>query len=131
LKENQNRKLSAILFADIVGYTVLIQKDEQTTASLLRHFQKQLEEKVDNHNGRIVNFYGDGALCFFQIPIDAVRCAMALQTTFQDEPRIPVRLGIHSGTVTLEGDKIFGYSDTTANSKPYRLELYNSGLLKH
>ncbi len=87
-----------------------MQKDEQAASHLLRHFQKQLEEKVTSFNGRIVNFYGDGALCTFQIPIDAVRCAMALQTTFNTSPKTPVRIGIHSGTVTLEGDKIFGDS---------------------
>ena len=107
---NKKRKLAAILFADIVGYTALMQKDEQNASILLRHFQQQLEEKVAAHKGQIVNFYGDGALCTFQIPIDAVRCGMALQTTFRDKPTVPVRIGIHSGTVTLEGDKIFGNS---------------------
>lgn len=106
----KNRKLAAILFADIVGYTSLMQKDEQQASSIIRHFQQQLEEKVIAHNGQIVNFYGDGALCTFQIPIEAVRCAMALQTDFQKEPNVPVRIGIHSGTVTYEGDKIFGDS---------------------
>ncbi|MEM1119326.1 MAG: adenylate/guanylate cyclase domain-containing protein [Bacteroidota bacterium] len=107
---HKKRKLRAILFADIVGYTALMQKDEQTASKLLRHFQQQLEQKVTEYNGQIVNFYGDGALCTFQIPVDAVRCAMALQTTFQKAPNVPVRIGIHSGTVTYEGDKIFGNS---------------------
>ena len=115
MPEKQNRKLAAILFADIVGYTSLMQKDEHTASTLLRHFQKQLEEKVKAHQGRIVNFYGDGALCTFPIPIDAVRCAMALQTTFNDHPKTPVRIGIHSGTVTLEGEKIFGDSVNLAS----------------
>ena len=107
---NKKRKLAAILFADIQGYTALMQKDEQNASILLRHFQQQLEEKVTAHKGQIVNFYGDGALCTFQIPIDAVRCGMALQTAFRNKPTVPVRIGIHSGTVTLEGDKIFGNS---------------------
>ena len=107
---NRKRKLAAILFADIQGYTALMQKDEQNASILLRHFQQQLEEKVAAHKGQIVNFYGDGALCTFQIPIDAVRCGMALQTAFRNKPTVPVRIGIHSGTVTLEGDKIFGNS---------------------
>jgi len=107
---DKKRKLAAILFADIVGYTALMQRDEQTASALLRNFQQQLETKVAAHNGRIVNFYGDGALCTFQIPVDAVRCAMALQTIFQTAPNVPVRIGIHSGTVTYEGDKIFGNS---------------------
>lgn len=110
MNKNQHRKLAAILFADIVGYTALMQKNEQKASTIIRIFQQQLEEKVEAHNGQIVNFYGDGALCIFQIPIDAVRCAMALQTEFQNEPKTPIRIGIHSGTVTYESDKIFGDS---------------------
>ena len=105
-----NRKLAAILFADIVGYTSLMQTDEQHASTLLRHFQNQLEEKVAQHNGRIVNFYGDGCLCTFQIPLYAVRCGMALQLAFDESLKTPVRIGIHSGTVTMEDDKIFGDS---------------------
>ncbi len=110
MSTSKNRQLAAILFADIVGYTALMQRDEQIAATLLRNFQQQLETKVATHNGRIVNFYGDGALCTFQIPIDAVRCAMDLQIIFQHEPKTPVRIGVHSGTITLEGEKIFGDS---------------------
>ncbi|MEM6319145.1 MAG: adenylate/guanylate cyclase domain-containing protein [Bacteroidota bacterium] len=107
---HKKRKLRAILFADIVGYTALMQRDEQSASNLLRHFQQQLEEKIVEYHGQIVNFYGDGALCTFQIPIDAVRCAIALQSIFQNDPIVPVRIGIHSDTVTYEGDKIFGDS---------------------
>ena len=103
-----SRKLAAILFADIVGYTSLMQRDEQEASTLLRRFQKTIEAKVQKHNGRIVNFYGDGALCTFDIPLSAVRCAMELQNIFLSAPEVPVRIGIHSGTVTLERDKIFG-----------------------
>ena len=110
MSTSKNRRLAAILFADIVGYTALMQKDEAQAATIIRHFQQQLEKEVIAHNGQIVNFYGDGALCTFQIPIDAVRCAMDLQTIFQKEPNVPVRIGIHSGTVTYEGEKIFGDS---------------------
>ncbi len=109
------RQLAAILFADIAGYTALMQKDEATASNLLRRFQKELEKKVAENNGNIVNFYGDGALCVFPVPIDAVRCAMELQTAFGVAPRVPVRIGLHSGTVTYEGDKIFGDSVNLAS----------------
>ena len=65
--EKQNRKLQAILFADIAGYTALMQKDEQTASTLLRRFQKNMEELIPKNNGQIINFYGDGALCVFQV----------------------------------------------------------------
>lgn len=110
MREQSRRKLAALLFADIVGYTALMQQDGQNASILLRHFQQQLETEVANHHGKIVNTYGDGALCTFEIPIDAIRCAMALQTTFSASPKVPVRIGVHSGTVTVEADKIYGDS---------------------
>lgn len=77
MSASKNRKLAAILFADIVDYTAMMQKDEEKASNILLHFQRQLNEKIETYNGSISNFYGDGALCTFKIPIDAVRCAMA------------------------------------------------------
>ena len=114
-QQTSKRKLAAILFADIEGYTSMMQQDEQAASSTLRHFQKQLEEKVALHNGTIVNSYGDGALCSFEIPVDAVHCALELQSIFSQDPKTPVRIGIHSGTVTLEDGKIFGNSVNLAS----------------
>lgn len=112
---SHNNKLLAILFADIEGYTALMQKDVELASKLIRRFQKELEEQVTAHRGTVVNFYGDGALCTFQTPIEAVRCAMQLQNNFKTTPKVPVRIGIHSGTVTEEGDKIFGDSVNLAS----------------
>ncbi len=110
-----NRKLTAILFADIVGYTTMMQEDEHTATIAVRKFQSAMKKRVEEFNGRIVNFYGDGALCLFDIPLLAVRSAMAIQAEFNLEPKIPVRIGIHSGTVTFEGDKVFGDSINVAS----------------
>ena len=105
---SKRRKLAAILFADIEGYSALMQADEVFASQILRRFQRQLEAQVSRRKGRVVNFYGDGALCIFEIPIDAVRCATALQQEFRNEPSVPVRMGIHTGTVTFDADKVFG-----------------------
>ena len=115
MPEKQNRKLAAILFADIAGYTALMQKDEQTASTLLRRFQKNIEELIPKNNGQIINFYGDGALCIFNNPLEAVRCAMELQTVFQEKPNVPVRIGLHSGTVVFENEKIYGDSVNLAS----------------
>ena len=112
---SDKRKLVGILFADIVGYTSLMQKDEKEASAKLLCFQKLLEEKVPEHNGRIVNFYGDGCLCTFEIPLEAVQCSIALQMAFKESSNIPVRIGIHSGTVTVGGDNIFGDSVNIAS----------------
>ncbi len=115
MSNDRERKLAAILFADIAGYTALMQKDETLASTLLKRFQNELTEKVSNHNGSIVNFYGDGALCTFQNPLEAMRCAIAAQSSFQAEPKVPVRIGIHSGTVVFEGDKVYGDSINLAS----------------
>ena len=115
MENSKSRKLAVILFADIVGYTALMQKDETSASTLLRRFQIKIETKVVEHNGRIVNFYGDGALCVFNNPLEAVHCAMKLQTGFQKAPNVPVRIGIHSGTVVFENDKVYGDSVNLAS----------------
>ncbi len=109
------RRLAAILFADIQDYTSLMQKDETHASILLRRFQKELTREVESQDGQIINFYGDGALCTFNNPLDALRCAMAFQTAFQNEPAIPVRAGIHMGTVVIEDGKAYGDSINIAS----------------
>lgn len=111
----QKRQLAAILFADIAGYTALMQKDESNASILLNLFQKNLEFNIDEYNGRIVNFYGDGALCVFENPLEAIRCAMYLQKNWQNEPVVPVRIGVHMGTVVFDEGKVYGNSVNLAS----------------
>ena len=106
----QNRRLAVILFADIAGYTALMQKDEENASTLLRRFQQNIQTQVSEKNGQVINFYGDGALCIFNNPLEAMQCAIGLQSTFTDDPEVPVRIGLHSGSVVLEGGKIYGDS---------------------
>ena len=107
---SSKRKLAAILFADIQGYTALMHKNEVRASILLRRFQKELAYTVNSKNGHIVNFYGDGALCTFNNPLEALQCAIALQSAFQVEPAVPVRVGIHMGTIVIEDGKAYGDS---------------------
>lgn len=106
----EKRQLAAILFADIAGYTALMQEDERYAGTLLSKFQQALEEQVVECNGKIINFYGDGCLVIFNSPIDAVRCAGSLQVIFQKNPKVPVRIGIHAGDVIFKGDNVYGDS---------------------
>lgn len=99
MPNDQTRKLAAILFADIQGYTALMQRDEAKAMTLLTRFQNELSTNVRDHNGQIVNFYGDGALCIFQSPLESMRCAISSQSACQNEPIVPVRIGIHSGRI--------------------------------
>src|SRR6185436_671762 len=95
----QVRQLAAILFTDMAGYTALMQENEQK-AKLLRDRKRQvLESLVPAYNGNIIQYYGDGALSIFGSAIDAVKCAVDIQQELQKEPKVSVRIGLHSGDV--------------------------------
>lgn len=57
---------------------------------------------------KIVNFYGDGCLVIFDAPLQAVQCAVKIQSDFQELPQVPVRIGLHSGTVAIDGKSVYG-----------------------
>ena len=103
-----NRKLAAVLFADIEGYTSLMQKDEANAAILLKRFQNDINGKMTSYNGEVISFFGDGALCSFSCPLQAIHFAMVIQSGFQTDPKVPVRIGMHSGTVVYEENGAFG-----------------------
>jgi len=103
-----SRQLAAIMFADIVGYTAMMQEDEGAALQVRRKLQKKLEEEVSIHNGRILELRGDGALCSFSSTIESVKAALAVQLEMQSLPSVPLRIGIHTGDVMVEGDNIYG-----------------------
>ena len=105
---SQERQLAAILFTDIVNSTAIMQKDEQTAMSLNKRYTSVLKQSVADHNGKILNDYGDGSLCAFASTTQAVRCAMDIQRQLQAEPKVPLRIGIHVGEMFFEDGKVFG-----------------------
>ncbi len=106
------RRLAAILAADVVGYSRLMAADETgTLAALKRHRQALFDPAVAAHNGRIVKLIGDGTLVEFSSVVEAVDCALAVQTAATgagDGPGITLRIGINLGDVIIEGDDIYG-----------------------
>lgn len=115
MSELKNRRLAALLFADIAGYTAIMQKDEPKASKILDRFQKVMEKKVAIFEGQIVNFYGDGALCVFQNPLAAMQCAIDIQSDFREAPKVPLRIGIHSGMAVFEKGKVYGDSVNIAS----------------
>jgi adenylate cyclase len=73
-----SRQLAALMFADMVGYTAMIQEDEALALELRQKLRRKLEETVNSHYGRILEFRGDGALCSFNSAIEGVKAAVAL-----------------------------------------------------
>src|SRR4030095_10768629 len=105
---SQSRQLAAIMFADIVGYTAMMQEDESLAMKWRQKLKKKLEKEVAAHGGRILEFRGDGAMCIFISTIEGVRAAVALQLNMQSEPVIPLRIGMHTGDVIFEENNIYG-----------------------
>jgi class 3 adenylate cyclase len=102
------RQLAAIMFADIVGYTAMMQEDEVLAINWRQKLKRKLEDEVKAHQGRILEFRGDGAMCSFISTIEGVRAAVALQLNMRSEPVIPLRIGIHTGDVIFEENNIYG-----------------------
>jgi TolB-like protein/class 3 adenylate cyclase len=108
----ETRKLAAILVADVVGYSLLAGTDEDRTLSRLRGLRSDLiDPAIAAHHGRIVKRTGDGSLIEFRSVVDAVRCAIEVQTGLIErnaglppQRRIEFRIGIHLGDVVEEAD---------------------------
>jgi TolB-like protein/class 3 adenylate cyclase len=108
MTENSHQ-LAAILFADIVGYTAIMQEDETAAVEKVNKFRQSLETIADELNGRIIQYYGDGSLLLFQSSTNAAEFAKLLQMDLnEDEPIVPVRIGIHMGDILLQDGNVFG-----------------------
>jgi class 3 adenylate cyclase len=113
--ERVERRLTAILAADVAGYSRLMGLDETGTLARLRaHRRDLIDPKIAEHKGRIVKTTGDGILIEFPSVVEAVACAVAVQrgmaerNTGTPDTRIEFRIGVHQGDVVVEGDDIFG-----------------------
>jgi adenylate cyclase len=110
------RRLAAILAADVVGYSRLMGSDEEGTLGALKALRRSLiEPRIAEHRGRIVKTTGDGILVEFASTVDAVRCALDIQRTLPKrntdlppDKKIELRIGINVGDILVEGDDIFG-----------------------
>jgi adenylate cyclase len=115
-EQRVQRRLAAILAADVAGYSRLTGADEEGTITRLRALRRELiDPTVASHGGRIVKTTGDGILIEFASVVDAVRCAVEVQrgmtTRDADMPadqRIEFRVGIHLGDVVVDGDDLLG-----------------------
>ena len=110
------RRLAAILAADVAGYSRLMGADEEgTLAALKAHRREIVDPKIAEYRGRIVKTTGDGALVEFGSAVDAVRCALEIQqrmaernSTVTDDRRIEFRIGINIGDVIIDEGDVFG-----------------------
>ena len=114
--ERMERRLAAVLAADIAGYSRLMGRDEEHTLAQLKSFRKTLVDPgIAAHRGRIVKTTGDGMLVEFASAVDAARCAVEIQRAMiqrnadvPPELRIEFRIGIHVGDIIIDDNDIFG-----------------------
>jgi adenylate cyclase len=114
--ERVERKLAAILAADVAGYSRLMGADEEgTLARLKTHRRELIDPKIAEHRGRIVKTTGDGLLVEFASPVEAVRCAGEIQKAMREregslpkDQRIEIRVGINLGDVIIDEDDVYG-----------------------
>jgi len=110
------RRLAAILATDVVGYSSLMEIDEEGTLAALKAYREELiDPAIAERNGRIVKLMGDGSLVEFASVVDAVNCAVAIQISLAErndgldnDQKIELRIGVHLGDVIVEGDDIYG-----------------------
>src|ERR1700745_3212700 len=110
------RRLAAILAADVAGYSRLMSVDEEGTHARLRaHLRQLVDPKIKEHRGRIVKNTGDGMLAEFSSVVDAVRCAaeihagmIDLNAEVPEDKRISFRIGVNLGDIIVEPEDIFG-----------------------
>ena len=104
----QFRLLAAIMFADIVGYTAMMQEDE-VEAKRIRDKQREiLESCIDKYHGRIIQYYGDGTLSIFGSALEAVKCAIRIQRRLTKQHNIPLRIGLHLGDIVYDDEGAYG-----------------------
>ncbi len=102
------RQLAAILFADMTGYTALMQENEELARQKRKRLKEVLEANIEQYNGKILQYYGDGSLSIFNSAVDSILCSIRIQQQLQMEPKVSLRMGIHTGDVIIEDESIYG-----------------------
>ena len=106
--ERRTRQLAAIMFADMVGYTALMQEDEERAHAQRERQREVLSEIVPAHNGEVLQYYGDGTLSVFTSAVEAVECAVAIQLAMRTDPKVPLRIGVHTGDIVHDELGVYG-----------------------
>lgn len=116
----QRRQLAAILFTDMIGYTALMSRDEALARRLRDRHREVLRSSHEQHSGEILQYFGDGTLSIFGSAVEATQCAIHIQRALQKDPKVPLRIGIHSGEIVWDEEGIYGSAVNVAS----RLESF-------
>jgi len=105
---SETRKLAAIMFTDIAGFTALMGADEQKALRVLAQSRALVRELLPQFHGAVIEDLGDGTLCSFQSALEAVQCARVIQESLGNDPDLRLRIGIHVGDVIFSADEVIG-----------------------
>ncbi len=108
MEHKGTRRLAAIMFTDMVGYTALMQENEHQAKINRDKHRTVLTNAIEKYHGSILQYYGDGTLSIFNSVLDAVNSAILIQNSLNMEPKIPLRIGIHSGDIVHDEEGIYG-----------------------
>ncbi len=113
--EGFKRKLTAIVSADVVGYSSLMEDNEEATIQTLNTYRKSISTLIEQHRGRVVDTTGDNFLAEFSSVVDAVKCAVETQkeigernADLPENRRMLFRIGVNLGDIVEEEDRIYG-----------------------
>ena len=109
------RRLATILAADVVGYSRLMEADEEATLATLNAYRRFIDERIVDHRGRVFGGAGDSVIAEFASPVEAVRCGVKIQqelatrnAELPEDRRMQFRIGVNLGDVMAEGENLFG-----------------------
>lgn len=107
---HSTRRLAAIMFTDITGYTAMMQENEPAAAILRQRHREVFQKEHERCHGEILQYYGDGTLSVFKSAVEAAQCAIAMQRSFQEEKplTVPLRIGIHLGDIVFSENDVYG-----------------------
>ncbi len=115
IEERVQRRLAAILAADVVGYSRLMGEDEEGTLATLKVYREVIDGLIAGHEGRVFGSAGDSVIAEFASPVEAVCCATEIQlelekrnTDLPEPRRMRFRIGVNLGDVVVEGDNLLG-----------------------
>ena len=104
----RKRQLAAIVFTDIVGYSAIMNADEDLARRIRDRHRSVFQACTEKHGGRILQYYGDGTLSIFQSSVEAVESCIEIQEALRQEPKIPLRIGVHTGDIIVEEEEVYG-----------------------
>ncbi len=102
------RRLAAIMFTDIVGYTAMMQQDEEIARKMRDRHREVFAQCTEKHEGEILQYYGDGTLSIYPSSSAAVQCALEIQRELKREPAVSLRIGIHTGEISYGEEDVYG-----------------------